>query len=614
VLDVGDATVTAPLHWGVERHADRVTFADPDRELRVTIVGNAGSDPARAIAAAWQLAEPGFALAPGEPAVMPDPGDWDAITEIDYKPAATAHRSATARWHQVGDHRLVVLIDGDSVAVDRRAAEIDVLEGSLHVAGMREQTLGGRHVLDVDRLDTFVQQALTELEVPGAAIAVLDGNKVVYERTLGVRALGDPSPVTVDTRFLLASITKSMTTLMEAALVDAGIVHWDTPVVAVLPTFALGDPELTRELRLWQMSCACTGMPRRDLEDLFEWNGVTPEARLAEMRTMKPTTKLGETFQYSNLMVAAGGFIAAHAFAPTRSLAEAYAAAMQAKIFVPIGMTSTTLDYATVAAGDHAVPHALAIDGTTRAMPLAIERGVEPIAPAGGAWTTLRDMERYVATELADGVTPEGVRVVSAANIAERLKPRIRAGATDSYGLGIDIGTYSGERVIAHDGGSMGFGTTMFTLPTEHIGIIIFTNVRNGGPAEELPFNAAVTRRIVELMFSAAVPLADKQLAYYVKLRGETKPYVASSDHGWIAPLVGTYHDAALGDVIIRATATGADLDAGEWHVAIDREVEPDGSVMLVVLDPPFAGSKWLVGPDASLLIPGFPDYKLARR
>jgi len=613
VIALGDATVTAPPRWYVEPHADRVTFTDPDRALHVTIVANAGADAATAIAAAWQLAAPGFALAPGHPDEMPDSGEWDAVTTIEYKPPTSEHRTTIARWRTAGTHRYVVLVDGDRAAIDRRAADIEVLEGSLHVPGMREQTLGARHPLDARQLDAFVQRALTELEVPGAAIAVIDDGKVVYERTFGVRALGEPAPITVETRFLIASITKPMTTLMEAALVDAGVVGWDTPVVSVLPTFALGDPALTRELRLWHMSCACTGMPRQDLEDLFEWSGVTPEARLAAMRTMKPTTKLGETFQYSNLMVAAGGFIAAHAFAAKRSLAEAYAAAMQAKVFGPIGMTSTTLDYATVARGDHAVPHARAIDGTTRPMPLAIERGVEPIAPAGGVWTTLHDMERYVATELGDGVTPEGVRVVSEANMRERMRVRVRSSATGGYALGIGIGTYSGTRRIGHDGGAMGFGTTMFTLPDEHLGIIIFTNIRNGGPEEQLPFNAAVTRRIVELMFDDAVALADKKLAFYVKLR-QRQPHVASPDHGWVAPLAGTYHDAALGDVVIRATADGADLDAGEWHVAIDQEIDPDGTVKLIVLDPPFAGSAWVVGPGPSLLIPGYPGYRFTRK
>ncbi|HEU4726346.1 MAG TPA: serine hydrolase domain-containing protein [Kofleriaceae bacterium] len=612
VFAIGDATVAAPPRWEAEQRADRVTFTDPDRALRVTIVANVGADAASAIAAAWQLAAPGFALAPGEPEEMPDSGDWDAVTTIEYRPPASQHRTVFARWCRVGTHRFVVLVDGDSAAFDRREADVKVLEGSLRAPGMREQALGARHPLDARRLDGFVQRALAELEVPGAAVAVIDGGKVVYERTFGVRALGDPAPVTVDTRFLIASITKPMTTLMEAALVDAGLVGWETPVVSVLPTFAIGDPEVTRELRLWHMSCACTGMPRQDLEDLFEWDGVTPEARLAAMRTMRPTTKLGETFQYSNLMVSAGGFIAAHAFAPERPLGEAYALAMQAKVFGPIGMTSTTLDHAEVARGDHAVPHALAIDGTTRAMPLAIERGVEPIAPAGGVWTTVRDMERYVITELGDGVTPEGVRVVSDANMRERLRVRVRSSATGGYGLGIGVGTYGGTRVIAHDGGSMGFGTTMFTLPAEHVGIIIFTNVRNGGPAEQLPFNAAVTRRIVELMFDGAVALADKKLAFYVKLR-HRQPRVASPDHRWVAPLAGTYHDPALGDVVIRATADGADLDAGEWHVGIDQELDRDGTVKLVVLDPPFAGGAWIVGPGPSLLIPGYPGYRFTR-
>jgi len=611
VIALGDATVAAPPRWEIEPRADRVTFTDPDRALHVTIVANAGADAATAIAAAWQLAEPGFALAPGEPDELPDSGDWDAVTAIEYK--APEPRTAVARWRQAGARRFVVLVDGDRAAVERREADIRVLEGSLRVPGMREQTLGARRPLDPRLLDAFVQRALTELAVPGAAIAVIADGVVVYERALGVRALGEPAPVTVETRFLIASITKPMTTLMEAALVDAGVVRWDTPVVSVLPSFAIGDPAVTRELRLWHMSCACTGMPRQDLEDLFEWDGVTPEARLAAMRTMKPTTRLGETFQYSNLMVAAGGFIAAHAFAPDRPLAEAYAAAMQAKVFGPIGMASTTLDHATVARGDHAVPHALAIDGTARAMPLAIERGVEPIAPAGGVWTTLRDMERYVATELGNGVAPDGVRVVSPANMAERLRVRVRSSATGGYGLGLGIGTYSGTRVITHDGGSMGFGTTMFTLPAERLGIIIFTNIRNGGDKEQLPFNAAVTRRIVELQFADAVPLADRKLAYYAKLRPH-HPRVASPDHAWVAPLVGTYHDPALGDVVLRATADGADLDAGEWHTAVDAEVEAGGAMKLIVLDPPFAGGAFLVGPGPSLLVPGYSGYKFIRK
>src|SRR5262249_16452131 len=72
VIALGDATVAALPRWSVEQRADRVTFTDPDRALRVTIMANAGADAATAIAAAWQVIEPGFALAPGEPDEAPD--------------------------------------------------------------------------------------------------------------------------------------------------------------------------------------------------------------------------------------------------------------------------------------------------------------------------------------------------------------------------------------------------------------------------------------------------------------------------------------------------------------------------------------------------------------
>lgn len=481
-------------------------------------------------------------------------------------------------------------------------------------APREERLVGPARALDPAAIDAFARRALEALEVPGAAIAVIVGGRVVYERTFGVRALGEAAPVTPATRFLIGSMTKPMTTFMQGALVDAGVLRWDSRVTALLPQFALADEATTRALELWHMSCACTGMPRQDMEGLFEWDGVTPEARLAVMRTMKPTAKLGETFQYSNPMVAAGGYAAARAFAPELPLAEAYAAVMQAKVFGPIGMTSTTLDFAAVERGEHARPHALAIDGTTRAMPLAIERAVEPIAPAGGVWSTLRDLERYVQTELAEGVAPAGRRVISAAAIRERARLRVRSGETTGYGLGLGVGTFAGVRALSHDGGSFGFGTTMFMLPEHGVGIVILTNVRNGNAEEELPFNAVVKRRIVEALFAGVRPLAAQQLAHHAGLR-VVAPRAPAVDHGWIAALAGTYRHPVLGTLELRATAGGAELDAGEWRAAVERVVDADGTAKLVLLDPPFAGGAVIVGPGTPpvLVIPGEPRYTFTR-
>lgn len=602
-----------PEGWSVVRDETRVTLTAPERAVRVVIEASEHADARLAIASAWTSAGPAMLTAPSEIDVPPPEGGWDALATIEY--AVGANRSASARWMRLGERGYVVLVDGDAAAVAKRDAQIAAIAGSVKPPGLREEVLeGATRALDSKALDSFVDRAMRELDVPGAAIGVVVDGVVVYSRAAGVRSLERRDPITSDTLFLMASVTKPMTTMMQAALVDAKVLRWDSPISELMPTFALGDPEITRRLQLWHMSCACTGMPRQDMEGLFEWDGVTPEARLAVMRAMKPTTELGETFQYSNPMVSAGGFIAAHAYAPDRSLAGAYEEAMQHEVFEPIGMHSTTTVFGRVVAGEHATPHALAIDGQTRAMPLAIERQVEPIAPAGAVWSNLRDMMLYAQTELGEGLAPNGTRIVSVERHRERLTPRVKIDEHSAYGLGIDVETYRGRRVLRHDGGSFGFGTRMWLMPDAKVAIVILTNVRNGNAKEQLPFAAAVTRCIVEALFASARSRADDQLAYFAKLRTRA-PHVANADRAWIARLVGRYREDALGDVEIRETPEGVVFDAGEWRSRIDVAVGADGAQRIVMLDPPFAGPGVIVGPGdpPALIVPDQTPYTFTR-
>jgi hypothetical protein len=66
-------------------------------------------------------------------------------------------------------------------------------------------------------------------------------------------------------------------------------------------------------------------------------------------------------------------------------------------------MRRSTVDFAAVRTADHALPHALDLDGHTQVLPLDIERNVLPIAPAGAVWSTVEDLARYALTELGRG-------------------------------------------------------------------------------------------------------------------------------------------------------------------------------------------------------------------
>src|SRR4029079_4468584 len=114
--------------------------------------------------------------------------------------------------------------------------------------------------------------------------------------------------------------------------------------------------------------------PRQDMEWLFQAPGGTPERLFAWLATMKPTSGFGELFQYSNPMAAAAGFVAGQVAFPEMEMGAAYDRAMQAYVFDPLGMKSTTFDNTRALAGNHAVPAAPDLNGKPAPAVMAVNR------------------------------------------------------------------------------------------------------------------------------------------------------------------------------------------------------------------------------------------------
>ena len=111
---------------------------------------------------------------------------------------------------------------------------------------------------------------------------------------------------------------------------DAGRLSWDTSQ-ELLPDFAVADAELTPRLTVKDAFCACSGLPRRDLEFIYDAHALTPERMIASMATLPLTAPYGTTYQYSNQMVGAGGFAAGVADGgSTLDLGRSYTIALRA--------------------------------------------------------------------------------------------------------------------------------------------------------------------------------------------------------------------------------------------------------------------------------------------
>ncbi|MFH2008784.1 MAG: serine hydrolase domain-containing protein [bacterium] len=593
------ARVTVPARWILTRHAAHVILHGPDRGLWVALVERKTKTAREAISQAWALARPGFALKERQTVTPPARDGWDSITQITYVTPSTSRRVVVAAARGRSGVFYVALLDGKVAAFSRRGAQLQTVLSSLKAPGVQKESWAGRGAatLDSARLKTFeafLEEARQKLDIPGAAVAVVQGGKVIFAKGFGVRRLGQKRAVTTKTLFMIGSITKSLTTMMMAKLVDEKKFDWETPVTQVLPSFALGDVALTRQCRMRHTVCACTGLPRQDMEFLFESKRSTAESRMALLKTMKPTTGFGETFQYSNLMVAAGGYVAAHAAYPRWKLGRAYHKAMQTRLFQPAGMRRTTFDFRRVRRLDHAQPHSPTLQMKPVPISLAFEDGVRSVGPAGAAWSNVEDMARFVLLELSRGRIGKAKRVVSDKQLQARWQPQIRASDKVHYGLALLISRDRGVRIIGHGGGTLGFTSNMFFLPDHGVGMIVLSN--RGGASG---FTSAVTRRLLELVFDGK-DVARTGLAFRLKMQAEDlaksrKRITYEPTAAWVKTHAGTYHNAALGTVKISWKRKAGAFDAGEWQAPLAKHTARDGVVRLLI-GPPLAGLPFLPG------------------
>lgn len=617
------ATIGVPAGWWMRDLGGGLAFQEPDREITITLLEiDAPTTEAAGRAAFAKLGR----TAP--PKILRDVHEvdvagWDEVQEIIWETPPSEERVLALNMRRRGEKVWASLLEGKAPAFSRRGAQVAEIVLGLKVPGVAEEDLSQKAALPLtgDRLtafEAFVASARERTAVPGVAIAVVQDGKIVLEKGWGVREHGKKDAVTEHTRFMIGSVTKSLSTLLLASLVDEGKLTWDTPVTKLLPTFATGDAELTKKLTVAHTFCACTGMPRRDLDLLFEYAGRKPDEVFGAFADVKPTTALGETFQYSNQMTALGGFLAARLAEPGKPLGAAYASAMKARVFGPMGMNETTASFDEGRAKDAASPHGRSLLGGRDepvALPYPMETFVTPFAPAGAVFSTAHDMARYALVELASGKTPEGKVAFKDASLLERRKGRVKMGPKAQYGLGLATSTLRGLEVVTHDGGTFGFVTRFLLVPKKNIGLVVLTN--STGASSELV--DAVTQKLVEVMFDGkeqsekdlASALVEDQKSWaqeHDRVR-KTVPEVLAKK------LVGTWKHGKLGAFTFTGGKDAMRVDVGEWSSRVGWDKAEDGTERLFFVDPPAAGLPITVEKDAAALVLqlGQESYRLER-
>ncbi|MDA3863419.1 MAG: serine hydrolase [Deltaproteobacteria bacterium] len=588
-----------PARWQMIRYDDYIFVQEPDKELGIYLLKISSDSPKKAISAAWQMVNPKFNLEIEKKISPPPSGEWDKVTQINYETKVADRKIVFALARGKNKVYYINLVQGKKAAFSRRGAQMSTVVSSLKVPGIKKESFKGKKAAELDDkklkiLRDHIEMVRKKLGVTGASVGIIQNGKLVFKQGFGVRKLGGKRKVTPKTLFMIGSMTKSFTSLLMAKLVDEGIMKWDSPVRKLYPDFGLADKKTVEKCRMEHTVCACTGMPRQDMEFLFEFEGKKAADRIKLLKTMQPTTDFGETFQYSNLMVSAGGFISAHQAYPKLSLDKAYNKAMRNKIFKPLGMNSTTFSFKKAKKSNHAAPHSLTFKIEPIPITYKAEKFVKSIAPAGGAWSNIEDLAKYIQLEINKGKTSDGKILISEKNLMKRREPMAKISAKKYYGLSLIINKSKGITVIGHGGATLGFSSSMIFMPESKIGLIILTNT-----AGSQSFIYLVYRKMLELLYDGK-KLADKKLDFIVNKRKKDldeflKKAELNPDPNWSKQFVGVYSNPVLGEIKIKIEKKKTVLDTGEWQAKVIKVTENDGTEKLEI-GPPLTGLYFLPG------------------
>lgn len=602
VIPVGaDARMVAPEGWATARDGEIVRFTPPERNFHVAIVHVTGvKSAAEAVVQAWRRSNPGFKWPVRLSQPLPAREGWDEAVQVSYEvpPAEKAMAQALAFRH--GSAWTVVTSEGALATIAKRQAQFFTSTDTLRPADYVKEDFAGKtaHRMDAARIEAlkrFVRTSMAELKVPGVGLAVIDHDQIVYEGGIGLKDVSAGAPVDKDTLFMIASNTKGMTTLLLATLVDQGKLDWDKPVIDYMPTFRLGSEETTRKVLVKHLVCACTGLPRKDMQWLFNTKaGTGPSETFTQLAATQPTSGFGEVFQYNNLMASAAGYLAAHIIYPRMEVGAAFDRAMKERIFDPLVMRDTTLSTPAAIKGNWAKPYDLDISGRLASLDMRYNDTVVPYRPAGGAWSSAHDMALYVRDELDEGALPDGRRLVSARNLLARRAHVVPVGENMWYGMGLEDDASKGVSVIQHGGSLFGYMSNWFAVPAARVGVVVLTNSERGYTLAN-----GVKRRLLELLYDGK-PEAAENIASAarradedrVKLRSEVDLRVTPAQ---AAPYLGSYGNADLGSLTIAFEGDRLMARATSIWSEVALKHNKDGTTSLVMVSPGLFGMNLLV-------------------
>ncbi|WP_410792940.1 serine hydrolase domain-containing protein [Kribbella sp. C-35] len=346
-------------------------------------------------------------------------------------------------------------------------------------------------------IESWLDYQRRYLRTPGVQAAIRVGDELVLSTALGHSDEVAGTPLRTDHLFRIASHSKTFTATSILQLVEQGKVRLDDPIDTYVPELdgsALA-PVTVRELLGHQAGVI------RDGVDKDYWQLMDPfpdrDALIELCRSAGQVFERNEYFKYTNIGYSLLGLVIESASG------SSYGDYVAANIVDRLGLTNTGAEWERARAGEYAGGHTGLLDGNDvrEVIPHVDTRAM---AAATGFYSTAEDLAVYGAAHFfgADQLIGDASK-----RLLQRDESLVNANGREigRYGLGMDIVTIGGRRLVGHSGGYPGHITRTFIDPAEQIVVSVLTNCI-GGPA------GALATGVVKLLNLAAEPPAGTQV------------------------------------------------------------------------------------------------------
>lgn len=427
----------------------------------------------------------------------------------------------------------------------------------------------------IPAFEAYLGKYQTAFGVPGAAVGIVVGDKLVYAKGFGVREKGG-RPVDTKTVFQIGSTTKAFLATTIAIAVDKGKLAWDDRIVDLYPDFQMKDPWVTREFRVFDLLAQRSGLPPY-ANDILSFLGYDETAMIRSLRHVEPVSSFRTTFAYTNITHLLAGRIVAG-----REGAADWNALVKSELLAPLGMSDTSTTAAAIeAAPNHAEGYLFTRGGSVE-VPF-IQAFPYDLGGAGDINSSIEDMQHWLRLQVGDGVF-EGRRLVSSANLAFTRTPKVARDEKASYAYGwVAYATPNGP-LVWHNGGTNGFGAFVGVLPHRKVGLVVLSNQANVGFPDGVGLWAM--DRLLDnpdvdyaglLLTNAKAKAAEDAKLWAAPDKPRPFPQLAPLAGSYSSPVFGKAELRAEGDgLVMRLAAVGAELKLESW----------DGGIMTARLVP----------------------------